>query len=237
MPNIQPVPIWAQSDQFSRSSVRNYFSEPYPINRLFGEPEPPEELAFQDNWFNAPNGPDLNAWGGNRDAAQRFNRTQTRSALNQYRGNQIDNSRMMAAGISAGGNLLGQIAGGGFGLIGESIRNAHQRDNMKLQHTIQEELDKERFEIEKQRMDIMAGQANSEILRKQNDLATAGLPSYLATMGSGALSYLPRQSQRLPGGRLYTSQLPGDPTTSPWQNTPIQTSLGWGKLPTNIFQN
>jgi len=56
-------------------------------------------------------------------------------------------------------------------------------------------------------------------------LAAAGLPSYLAFI-PGAMAYEPRTTQMTNAGWGYTSMLPGNPASSPWEPNPF----GWGNI-------
>lgn len=60
-------------------------------------------------------------------------------------------------------------------------------------------------------------------------LNDAGLPSYLAFSPAMAAS-LPKTSQYQGGRMMYTSKLPGDPTTSAYTGQQSQSSVGWGNV-------
>lgn len=181
----------------------------------------------------------------NNVQAQLYNRTQTRSALWQQRQALKQQDMAAAAGLQAGGQVLGQTMGGMFGMISQGMKNrfeGEQKDKDRTWNNLDRE-DKQSFQQEMIKMALQnqmsldqnrMSQAQSmyqfELGSKQEALKQAGLPAYLAQM-PGAMSAIPRMSQRLPGGRLYTSQIAGDPTTSQFMGTPIQASLGWGKLP------
>jgi hypothetical protein len=235
LPEVTENPLWAQRNQFSQDSRNNFFGNPFGISQLFGEDEPDEgDVQYQQYLDGTGPLPAFVQLAQNRA----YNQTQTRSALWQARQQARQQAResdmALAAGISAGGSLLGSTMGGMFGMIGQGMRNSFEDEQGRKKRewdTLNRE-DQQAFQLEldKTRMSQAQEMYKFELGSKEQALAQAGLPAYLAQM-PGAMSAIPRVSQRLPGGRLYTSQLAGDPTSSRFMGTPIQASMGWGKLP------
>lgn len=173
------------------------------------------------------------------------NRIQARASIANRNSFFNRNPMAGAALASAGGNVLSSTLGGMFGLIGRGMQNSFEADQQKkkfeFENANREDVqqwdnsdreDKQAFQLQldfermKQAQQMYAWQNQ----QRADALAQAGLPAYLAQM-PGLMNAGPRMSQRLPGGGLYTSQLPGDPRTSQWSNNPIQASMGWGAVP------
>lgn len=161
------------------------------------------------------------------------------------------------AAIKAGGDVMGSTVSGLFGLLGQRERNSAMAEMAQLerefktrqsdlarsygldmqnnafrnQHeTIQQNFVNQK-DLEQTRFSNTNALTQSDIAQKTQALRAAGLPDYLAVMPG--LPAGPRVSQRTTGGRLYTSQLPGDPRTTPFTGSGIQQSMGWGALPSN----
>jgi len=117
-----------------------------------------------------------------------------------------------SSAIQGGSNLLGGVVNGLF----QSGINADNNANMRAMQQASQE-------FQRQNYDRNRNFATS-------NLNAAGLPSYLATM-PGAINLMPRTSQRLPGGRLYTGAMAGDPTLVNFTGDTLQQNLGWGQLP------
>lgn len=156
----------------------------------------------------------------------------------------------------AGSNLLGTAISSGLNYASEGRKlqaaayeakqaRAFQEQQAAIQRLYQEQLAAEQFGRQQLLQNAsFVGQrglqdnqaANSwglyqkDITNKENALSKVGLPAYLASM-PGSLASMPRVAQRGPGKQLYSAQLAGDPTSSPFAFNPIQTQMGWGKLP------
>lgn len=143
-----------------------------------------------------------------------------------------------AAAISGGSNIIGSTVGGLFGLLGQKDRLRVQLEQQRNDQNFQRQM----AEVMLQNSMAMSrlGVANQKELytfdnqMKVNALSKAGLPDYLAAM-PGQVAAMPLMSQRMPGGRMYTSRLMGDPRTTPFMGNEIQSNMGWGKLPGSIF--
>lgn len=78
--------------------------------------------------------------------------------------------------------------------------------------------------LQRQNFDYMTGKA-------QDAYTQAGLPSWLAFSPS-SMSMLPRSSQVVSGNNFFNSQLPGNPTATPWTGSDSQVTFGVGNIPT-----
>jgi hypothetical protein len=219
----------SDSGEVRGRSVPDFNEEPYSIASLFDE-TPPENQAPPS------------AEPTSRDSR----RTPTGRPMAAALG---------AAAIQGGSNLLGSVTGGIFGLLGARERNAavaelaardrefKERQALQSQsftrdlredqysHVSQQSAQEynQQLGLESNRNDLQRNMFDYQLAQKQEALKQAGLPAYLAQM-PGTMPE-PRVSQRMVGGRLYTSQLAGDPTTSSWNSSPTQQLMGWGKLP------
>jgi len=93
-------------------------------------------------------------------------------------------------------------------------------------------------EFEKQKADEIMSLYNTQFNDQKNlfdyrlgqqqaALRSAGLPEYLAQMPE-MMQYMPRQAQLIQGGRRVVSALPGNPRSTAYNSSPLQSALGWG---------
>lgn len=169
----------------------------------------------------------------------------------------ISNSGGMIGGIASGlGNVVGSAISGGLNFAAQKNRDSTAQ-SMQLvrgnQETAMEQL-RQQFATATQQQKFqqqssLMSQEFSNQLSLQNNatqnqlsiyntmnnnkigaLSQAGLPDYLAYF-PGLQVTMPRTTQMLPGGRGYTSKLPGNPTATPFNGSTAQASLGWGAVP------
>lgn len=115
-------------------------------------------------------------------------------------------------------------------LMRQSYGATMQANSFAHQNQLSAQNYEQQLGLEDNRFDNTMSMYNSLMSQKVNAVTQAGLPSYVAYM-PGMAAFQPRTTQMGPGKMTYTSQLPGNPTTTPYTGAAPQAALGWGEMP------